>query len=303
MLPFFHLLFPPYKRHCNKAMSKTFQASLLQASKSIHPCPLAVAVDRGGYFPGLTIASLKKYPPLSTATAKGHLDQTRANQQSTKTKSSAQTPSDLLLADLFPEPLSDGNKRNACYVNTVTYHSESGQIHTDQTGKFPVTSNRGMKYVFVLYDYDSNSIHPVPIKSRSAESILAAYKLVHAKLLKAGLRPKLHRLDNECSQLLKDFMIAEQEDYQLVPPGSHRRNSAERAIRTYKNHFISGLSSANPSFPLNLWDRLVEQSYITLNLLRGSRMNPKLSPYIRDGQSSVLVVQHRSPKAMSKIGI
>ena len=99
------------------------------------------------------------------------------------------------------------------------------------------------------------------------------------KLQQAGCRPQLHRLDNECSQILKDFMKEQQEGYQLVPPGSHRRNSAERAIRTYKNHFIAGLSSADPNFPLNLWDRLVEQSYITLNLLRGSRMNPKLSAY------------------------
>ena len=28
-----------------------------------------------------------------------------------------------------------------------------------------------------------------------------------------------------------------------------------------------------------LWDRLLEQCYITLNLPRGSRMNPKLSAY------------------------
>ena len=74
-------------------------------------------------------------------------------------------------------------------------------------------------------------------------------------------------------------MTNQQEDYQLVPPGNHRRNAAERAIRTFKNHLIAGLSTADPNFPLNLWDRLLDQAYITLNLLRGSRMNPKLSAY------------------------
>ena len=86
-----------------------------------------------------------------------------------------------------------------------------------------------------------------------------AYKQVHAKLLKAGLKPQLHRLDNEYSQILKDFMTEEKEDYQLVPSGMRRRNSAERAIRTFKNHFIAGLASTDPNFPLNLWDRLIEQ--------------------------------------------
>ena len=68
-------------------------------------------------------------------------------------------------------------------------------------------------------------------------------------------------------------------DCQIVPPGVHRRNAAERAIRTFKNHFIAGLCSTNPNFPMKLWDRLIPQAEITLNLLRGSRMNPKLSAY------------------------
>jgi hypothetical protein len=34
--------------------------------------------------------------------------------------------------------------------------------------------------------------------------------------------------------------------YQLVPPHIHRRNAAERAIRTFKNHFIAGLSIHQP---------------------------------------------------------
>ena len=177
-------------------------------------------------FPGLTAAALKKYPPHSVATAKGHLDQARANTQSTKPKPSKPNDNSTAqetAAELFPAAPEKGNSSEACYASIETF-KPSRQVHTDQTGKFPVTSNRGMKYVFILYDYDSNSIHPVPIKNRSAESILKAYQQVQAKLIKAGLRPKLHRLDNECSELLKDYMIAEEEDYQLVPPGNHRRN-------------------------------------------------------------------------------
>ena len=39
------------------------------------------------------------------------------------------------------------------------------QIATDVTGRFPVTSNRGNTYLFVLYDYDSNCIIVRPMKS------------------------------------------------------------------------------------------------------------------------------------------
>jgi len=32
-------------------------------------------------------------------------------------------------------------------------------------------------------------------------------------------------------------------------------------------------------FPLYLWDKLLQQAELTLNLLRGSRMNPKLAAW------------------------
>ena len=64
-----------------------------------------------------------------------------------------------------------------------------------------------------------------------------------------------------------------------MPPHSHRRNLAERAIQTWKNHFKAGLASTNPHFPLTKWDRLIPQANITLNLLRTSRVNPALSAY------------------------
>eukprot|EP00978_Attheya_sp_CCMP212_P043442 scaffold284051_cov46-Attheya_sp.AAC.1 len=115
--------------------------------------------------------------------------------------------------------------------------------------------------------------------SRSKESILAAYQRALAILIKAGLRPKLQCLDNEASTILQDFMTEQSIDFQLVPPHIHRRNATERAIRTFKNHFIAGLCSTDASFPLHLWDRLLPQAMVTLNLLRGSRINPKLSAY------------------------
>ena len=65
--------------------------------------------------------------------------------------------------------------------------------------------------------------------------------------------------------------------FQLVPPHLHRTNAAERAISTFKDHLIAGLSSADPSFSIHLWCRLLQQAQTTLNLLRLSRINPRIS--------------------------
>jgi hypothetical protein len=155
----------------------------------------------------------------------------------------------------------------------------TGQVGSDQTGRFIVPSTSGNNYIFVLYDYDSNSIHAEPIPNRKQASIKTAYETVLRLLQGRGLRPKLHRLDNGASQLLKDFMTDQYVDYRLTPAGLRRHNWAERAIQTFNIHFISGLCSTHPNFPLNLWDKLLPQATLTLNLLRLSRINPKLSAH------------------------
>ena len=89
----------------------------------------------------------------------------------------------------------------------------------------------------------------------------------------------LHRLDNEASIILQDYMATEGINYQLTPASIHQRNSTERGIQTVKSHFIAGLCSTDPRFPLNLWDKTLLHCLITLNLLRASKVNPRLSAY------------------------
>ena len=55
-------------------------------------------------------------------------------------------------------------------------------------------------------------------------------------------------------EVLKNFIAHEQMQYQLTPPHFHRCNAAERAIRTFKNHFISGLCSVDKIFPYTYGD-------------------------------------------------
>ncbi|KAI2502091.1 Reverse transcriptase (RNA-dependent DNA polymerase) [Fragilaria crotonensis] len=214
---------------------------------------------------------------------KGHLDQSRKNQRSTKLTATT-IPTAPSPAPDYDSPddtflTSDPANERAHHCFAAVFEPASGQIHSDQTGKFIVASSSGNNYVLIVYDYDSNSILVAPMRSRTGPCILAAFQTIHARLVAAGLRPQLHRLDNECSVALKTFLRDAEIDYQLVPPRLHRRNAAERAIRTFKNHFIAGLCSVDKNFPLHLWDKLLPQAELTLNLLRGSRLNPKLSAH------------------------
>ena len=67
--------------------------------------------------------------------------------------------------------------------------------------------------------------------------------------------------------------------FQLVPPDMHRQNAAERAIQTFKSHFLAILAGVSPYFPRHLWDLLLPQTKMTLNLLRQATSNPAISAW------------------------
>jgi hypothetical protein len=148
-------------------------------------------------FPGLTVTTLRKHPPVSAAMVKGHLDQSRQNQRSTKPDViPVEDAPDLPQTDddPFPAAPADGARSHYCYLSVM---EPTSQIYTDQTGRFVTPSSNGNNYLMVLYDYDSNCILAEPMKNRTGKSILAAYKALHTNLCAAGLRPQLGRLDNE----------------------------------------------------------------------------------------------------------
>jgi hypothetical protein len=53
----------------------------------------------------------------------------------------------------------------------------------------------------------------------------------------------------------------------------------KRAIQTFKNHLIAGISNTNHNFTLNPWGNLLSQGLLTLNLLWCSMINPQLSAH------------------------
>eukprot|EP00804_Cyclotella_cryptica_P010972 CCRYP_016689-RA/>CCRYP_016689-RA protein AED:0.31 eAED:0.36 QI:0/0/0/1/1/1/5/0/1039 len=126
----------------------------------------------------------------------------------------------------------------------------------------------------------SSAILVEPIKNRTDAELTRAYSTLMLRLRRAGIVPRKHVLDNEISAAMKDLI---QDTYkmslELVPPGCHRRNAAEVAIRNFKSHFLSILAGVADDFPLKLWDKLLPQTEITLNLLRQSNATPTVSAY------------------------
>ena len=88
------------------------------------------------------------------------------------------------------------------------------------------------------------------MKNRSDKEAVRCYKDMYTFLEKRNCKPKLNIIDNKASQAVKNFITNEHTKYQLVEPNNHRVNASERAIRTFKNHFVAGLASVDPKFPL-----------------------------------------------------
>jgi hypothetical protein len=240
--------------YLHKALLSPTKAAMLQAVNDGHLIT----------WPGLTEDTINKHLKLTPATAMGHMNQRRHNIRSTSNApSEKQQSQDTYL----------GTKTHLVYAVIV----DQGQLYTDLTGKLPVRSSKGNSYVMVCYIYDCNYVKVNPTRSRSASEWVKAYDIVHQELTVKGFKPKLQALDNEASVALKNLFTVNDIAYQLVPPHCHRRNAAKRAIRNFKEHFVAGLSSVDPSLLLYLWDRLLPQAEITLNFLRTSRLHPQLS--------------------------
>ena len=146
--------------------------------------------------PGLTMNLISKHLPKQVAMSKGHLDQEFKNLQSTKNISPFDEggPDD----DIKPPQEPRNPKTNNLMCAIIDSKELESKSYSDQNGRFLVRLASGNQYIFILYHYDTNSIHDVPIKSRHADVISAAWQKVFDTLQHHGEQPSLNNLDNEC---------------------------------------------------------------------------------------------------------
>jgi len=104
--------------------------------------------------------------------------------------------------------------------------------------------------------------------SKNDKAMIADFKDILATLNTRGYVPTLNVMDNECSKAVEAHIQSHSMDIHLIPPHNHHVNAAERAITTFKEHFISALATVDKDCPLQLWDDFLPQVELTLNLLR-----------------------------------
>ena len=191
---------------------------------------------------------MSKHLHPQTATAKGHLAQSRQNLQSTKTKpvdekiyldnirknikaliasgktDSSQSLEDIIRASMhkycFPPSDSPNIKQNEVLYLLVD-SSPSSLSYIDLTGRFPYRSDQGNEYVLVAYYYDANAILAQPLKNRQAASITKAWEKINANFEFAAVKPATCIIDNEASHDLKTALSKNDIKHQLVPPHCH----------------------------------------------------------------------------------
>ncbi len=222
---------------------------------------------------GLTYSNAAKYCPDADETIKGHMAQQRQNVRSTKPKRLVAPP---LPRNSEMEQTVQHNPTNQVFI----YVYPISKLYTDDTGRFPVRARSGNQYVMIAYHADGNLILQQPFQTKSDKHRIAAYNAIMTRLVTKGLTVDLQILDNEASAEYKNTIVTKwKATFQLVPPDMHRRNRAERAIRTFKDHFLSILAGVDPAYPPYLWDLLLPQAELTFNLLRQATLNPKISAW------------------------
>jgi hypothetical protein len=250
--------------------------------------------------PNLLAKGVTRYLNPSPATAKGHMKRphqgirsTNAQQPRPNVRASPIADEDSWMEDISEPSFHDGSLNHGPLVIVEDDGSSIGNIfcfaafadkrtgvlYNDLTGSFPYMSLEGNVCYLIAYHYESNAILGLPISGFNDNTVFAAYKTQFEFLESKGYMIKINVMDNQCRKQIKKFLTDKDCKLMLVEPHNHRVNVAERAIQTFKDHFISALATTDSEFPLQLWDMLTSQVKTTLNLIWASRINPNISSY------------------------
>jgi hypothetical protein len=181
-----------------------------------------------------------------------------------------------LLAPLAVLPPPIATPSNQVFVVTKPL----SKLFTEDTSHFPVRARSGNQYVMIAFHANGNLILQQAFKSKSDCHHIAAFSTIMTRLAARGLFVDLQILDNKAGSAYKEAITFKwNATFQLVPPDMHRRNWSERAIHTFKNHFLAILAGVNVAFPPYLWDILFLQAELTLNLLCRATLNPRISAW------------------------
>ena len=270
-------------------------------------------------YPTLTAEMIRKNQPHSPATALGHITIARSGIRSSQPKSptskvlvttrsqAASLPAPLPSApdppvrslparvlpvynSKSPPSLPAESIEHLCHYQpselpTTTLQTRllppselrDSSMFSDLTGRFPATAMDGSQYI--LLSIYKTYIHLELLPNHTEASLILAYNNVHTWFATLGHYIRFQVLDNEAPKGLQLHFRAARIPYECVPPYNKRAIKAERAIQTFKRHFITILAGTHPSFPINFWHELIPQAEMTLNMMRPYADQPPISAY------------------------
>ena len=137
-----------------KELAHFYAATLFHPVKST--LLRAIKNNHFSSWPQLNAKLITKHLDKNAPMLQGHLDQEFKKLRSTQ-------PKDEIEDDVAPQQEKDNAKTHDILCSVIATESIS-KSYSDQTGKFPITSSRGHKYIFVFYHFDTNTILGFPLK-------------------------------------------------------------------------------------------------------------------------------------------
>ena len=222
------------------------------------------AVKAGNFrsFPGLSAENVARYCPTNaTPTVMGHLTQVRKGLQSTRWTTATNA---LLAANATSNMLPSDKLLDAMTAPTnqvIFWEVPLATLFTDDFGRYPIRAMSGNQYIMLAYHDAANVILVQPFASKKDHHRIPAFNAIMKRFQARGIPVHAQVMDNEASAAYTENITEVWKcTHQKVPPDMHRRNKAERAIRTFKAHFLAILASVDPAFPRNRWDLLLPQA-------------------------------------------
>ena len=234
---------------------------------------------RSGTFvswPLINVKHVNKYFPESEETQKGHMRNIHENTQSNTRAAKRKSNHNSSEAHESPKISETTEEINDIFIKV---YDHTHTMYTDQTGKFPVRSSRGQQYIVVSHHVDSNWTLIETTSHRTEGGLIGARRRILSRMKKQGIVPKHQVLDNEISTAYVAEIELTKMTYQLMLPNDHRHNIEEKAIQTWKDHFVGVISGTTATFPRHLWCQAIPQAERQLMLLRHTNTNPKIYTY------------------------
>lgn len=127
--------------------------------------------------------------------------------------------------------------------------TETNLAHGDQTSDHPTPSKSKTFYLLFMVAEGASYNHTEMHQNRETISLTEAHEDAPDPLAKCKAYPTFLGTDNEKSVAFERIAKRGHVKLKCAPPGKKRANKSERAIRTGRNHHISGLDTAHSDLP------------------------------------------------------